>query len=72
MGQLRSSNEVYLKYTRLFWQELFGRLKPYMVINGGPILMVQIENVRLRACGHIMSSSLQICMIFSSLVQSSL
>lgn len=44
MGKLRTNDPTFLKYTRLYWKELFRHLQRQFVSKGGPILMVQIEN----------------------------
>lgn len=44
MGKLRTNDPTFLKYTRLYWKELFKRLRRQFIDKGGPILMVQIEN----------------------------
>lgn len=41
---LRCYNEVFLAKVRRYYTQLFARLRPYLATNGGPILMVQVEN----------------------------
>ena len=41
---LRCYDEVFLGKVRRYYTELFRRLRPYLATNGGPILMVQVEN----------------------------
>ena len=41
---LRSSDPIYLKYVRRWWSALLPILRPFLYANGGPIIMVQIEN----------------------------
>nr|WMP40581.1 beta-galactosidase [synthetic construct] len=41
---LRTSNTSYLKWVDKWYTELLNKIKPYMYNNGGPVLMVQIEN----------------------------
>ncbi len=41
---LRCYDEVFLGKVRRYYTELFRRLQPYLATNGGPILMVQVEN----------------------------
>ena len=41
---LRSSNEKYLRHVDRWMNVLLTRLKPYLYENGGPIIMVQVEN----------------------------
>jgi beta-galactosidase GanA len=44
MGKLRSADSTYLKWADKWWTELLQRMKPLLSANGGPVLMVQIEN----------------------------
>ncbi|OHS96929.1 Beta-galactosidase [Tritrichomonas foetus] len=41
---LRSSDKSYMNHVRDYFGVLFDKLRPYMYHNGGPIIMVQIEN----------------------------
>ncbi len=41
---LRCCDEVFLGKVRRYYTELFRRLRPYLATNGGPVLMVQVEN----------------------------
>ncbi|KAH9487547.1 Beta-galactosidase [Bulinus truncatus] len=41
---LRTSDPSYLKWVDRWYTELLNKIKPYLYNNGGPILMVQIEN----------------------------
>ena len=40
----RSSDEVYLRHVDDWFKVLFAKIKPHMYMNGGNIIMVQIEN----------------------------
>ncbi|XP_062536479.1 beta-galactosidase-like [Armigeres subalbatus] len=42
--QLRTADVAYLREIRTWYAELFSRLEPYLYGNGGPIIMVQVEN----------------------------
>lgn len=42
--KLRTYNEPYITAVESFWKTLFGVIKPYTIENGGPIVMVQVEN----------------------------
>ena len=42
--QLRCMNEKYLKYVDAFYDDLIPRLVPMLSSNGGPVLMIQVEN----------------------------
>ncbi|XP_036229202.2 beta-galactosidase [Bactrocera oleae] len=42
--KLRTSDVNYLFEVRLWYNVLFNKLKPYLYGNGGPIIMVQVEN----------------------------
>lgn len=42
--KLRSSDPTYLAHVDRWWEALFPRLRPRLRSNGGPILMLQIEN----------------------------
>ncbi len=42
--KLRSSDPLYLHHVDRWWRVLLPRIAPRLRINGGPILMVQIEN----------------------------
>ncbi|XP_058467992.1 beta-galactosidase-like isoform X2 [Malaya genurostris] len=52
--QLRTSDTAYLREVRTWYAELFSRLIPYLYGNGGPIIMVQVENEygSYFACDH--------------------
>ncbi|XP_058814094.1 beta-galactosidase-like isoform X2 [Topomyia yanbarensis] len=52
--QLRTSDVAYLREVRTWYAELFSRLEPYLYGNGGPIIMVQVENEygSFFACDH--------------------
>lgn len=41
---LRSDDPQYLQYVDRWWSVLFKRIKPLLWENGGPIVMVQVEN----------------------------
>ncbi|XP_015431707.1 PREDICTED: beta-galactosidase-1-like protein [Dufourea novaeangliae] len=42
--RLRTNDPRYMKYVEAYWDELFKRVEPLLRGNGGPIIMVQIEN----------------------------
>ena len=42
--KIRSANEEYLKEVELYFKSLAPIVKPYLAINNGPIVLVQIEN----------------------------
>ncbi len=42
--EIRCMNKQYLKYFDRYLDELLGRLRPLLCTNGGPIIMMQIEN----------------------------
>ncbi|EDS39079.1 beta-galactosidase [Culex quinquefasciatus] len=52
--QLRTSDVAYLREVRTWYAELLSRLEPYLYGNGGPIIMVQVENEygSFYACDH--------------------
>ncbi|XP_055523433.1 beta-galactosidase-like isoform X1 [Wyeomyia smithii] len=52
--QLRTGDVAYLSEVRTWYSELFSRLEPYLYGNGGPIIMVQVENEygSFFACDH--------------------
>uniref|UniRef100_A0A0N4ZFB1 Beta-galactosidase n=1 Tax=Parastrongyloides trichosuri TaxID=131310 RepID=A0A0N4ZFB1_PARTI len=41
---MRSSDPQYIEYLAKWWKILMEKIKPLLLKNGGPILMVQIEN----------------------------
>ncbi|XP_003707178.2 beta-galactosidase [Megachile rotundata] len=41
---LRTNNEQYMQYVEVYLNEVLERVKPYLRGNGGPIIMVQVEN----------------------------
>lgn len=41
---IRCSDERYLKHVREYYEVLVPKIKPYLSTNGGPIIMVAIEN----------------------------
>ncbi|XP_074604155.1 beta-galactosidase-like [Brevipalpus obovatus] len=41
---VRESDEYFLKVVRIWWDKLLPMLKPLLRNNGGPVIMVQIEN----------------------------
>lgn len=43
-AKLRRSDEVYLNYVRRYYAALLPRLRPLQVDQGGPVLMMQVEN----------------------------
>jgi len=42
--ELRRDNPLFLKYTNLYIKRLYQEVKDLLVTNGGPIIMVQVEN----------------------------
>ncbi|EDV41992.1 uncharacterized protein Dana_GF17225 [Drosophila ananassae] len=42
--QLRTADVNYLSEVRIWYNQLFTRITPYLYGNGGPIIMVQVEN----------------------------
>lgn len=42
--KFRANNQVYLNEVKLYFQSLVPILKPYWAANGGPIVLLQIEN----------------------------
>lgn len=44
MRKLRTSEPAYIKFVDLWWAQLLPRLRPLLIHNGGPVLMVQLEN----------------------------
>uniref|UniRef100_A0A8D8CS41 Beta-galactosidase n=3 Tax=Culex pipiens TaxID=7175 RepID=A0A8D8CS41_CULPI len=52
--QLRTNDVAYLREVRTWYAELLSRLEPYLYGNGGPIIMVQVENEygSFYACDH--------------------
>ncbi|KAH8288837.1 hypothetical protein KR054_010336 [Drosophila jambulina] len=42
--QLRTADVNYLSEVRIWYSQLFRRMSPYLYGNGGPIIMVQVEN----------------------------
>lgn len=41
---LRCADERFMAVMRRWLTQLFGRIRPYLATNGGPILMLQVEN----------------------------
>ncbi len=41
---LRCYNETYLSKVRAYYRELLGRIRPRLAVNGGNIIMLQVEN----------------------------
>lgn len=41
---LRCYDEIFLQKVRRYYTALFDRVRPFLATNGGPILMVQVEN----------------------------
>jgi beta-galactosidase len=55
----RANSRVFLDYVERFWTQLFKRLTPYLYRNGGPVILVQIENEYGGfACDHSYMNSL--------------
>lgn len=42
--EYRSSNPIYFNYVKKYFTVLLPKLRPYLYVNGGPIIMVQVEN----------------------------
>lgn len=42
--ELRRDNPLFLKYTNLYIKRLYQEVKDLLVTNGGPVIMVQVEN----------------------------
>ncbi|XP_077560436.1 beta-galactosidase-like [Haemaphysalis longicornis] len=42
--RLRSSDENYLPFAKRFLTKVYQKVKPLLISNGGPIIMVQVEN----------------------------
>ncbi len=42
--EIRCSNKAYIKYFDRYLDKLFEQIKPLLVTNGGPIIMLQCEN----------------------------
>ncbi|KAH8243823.1 hypothetical protein KR032_010419 [Drosophila birchii] len=42
--QLRTADVNYLSEVRIWYSQLFNKMSPYLYGNGGPIIMVQVEN----------------------------
>ncbi len=41
---LRCNDPLYLEKVRPYYKELLSRIRPYLSTNGGPIIMMQVEN----------------------------
>ena len=41
---LRCNDEAYLSKVRPYYRELLSRIRPYLITNGGNVIMVQVEN----------------------------
>ncbi|OHT07345.1 Beta-galactosidase [Tritrichomonas foetus] len=52
--EFRRTNEAYMKHVRDYMTVLLTKVKPYLYQNGGPIIMVQVENEYgwYNACDH--------------------
>ncbi|KAL7637272.1 UNVERIFIED_CONTAM: hypothetical protein RMT77_011984 [Armadillidium vulgare] len=59
--RLRTMDNKYLKYVERWFRMLLPLLKPYLYINGGPIIMMQVENEygSYRACDFRYTSYLR-------------
>lgn len=44
VGHMRTNHPIFMRFVRLWWQELLPQMKPLLFGEGGPILMIQIEN----------------------------
>lgn len=42
--EFRRDNEQFLKYTNLYIKRLYQEVKDLLITNGGPIIMIQVEN----------------------------
>jgi len=41
---LRCNNEKFLKYIERYYENLFNKVRPHLITNGGNIIMLQVEN----------------------------
>ena len=72
---LRCYNEEFLSKVRRYYTELLGRVRPYLCTNGGPVIMLQVENEYgsygddkkyMRAVAEIYKELGMDCMYFTS------
>ena len=72
---LRCYDETFISKVRRYYKELLGRARPYLASNGGPIIMLQIENEYgsygddkdyLRAIAQIYKDNGMDCLYFTS------
>lgn len=72
---LRCYDEVFLSKVRRYYNELLGRVRPYLASNGGNIIMLQVENEYgsygddkdyLRAIAEIYRENQMDCLYFTS------
>ena len=42
--KIRTRDTEYLYYVDRWWRVLFQKIKPYLYENGGPVIMIQLEN----------------------------
>lgn len=42
--EIRCLNDKYIFYFKRYLTELFARIKPFLCTNGGPVIMMQVEN----------------------------
>ena len=73
--RIRCNDPLYLEKVRPYYRELFCRIAPYLCTNGGPIIMVQIENeygsygndhAYMRAVADIYRENGIDCLLFTS------
>lgn len=73
--RLRCNDPLYLEKVRPYYRELLSRIVPYLCTNGGPIIMVQIENeygsygndhAYMRAVADIYRENGIDCLLFTS------
>ena len=41
---IRTHEKQYIEYVKRYWKQLFTLIKPFLYENGGPIVMIQMEN----------------------------
>ena len=42
--KLRTNDPKFMAYVDLWFKQLFGKISKFLIENGGPIIMVQVEN----------------------------
>ena len=55
------SPPAYMRFVTRWFDELLMRIKPFMYANGGPVVMLQIENEygSYFACDHVYTAALR-------------